>query len=167
MKFLLLFFGLTVANTLFATEFTPTEVVSYLNKPYQQVKAFITKKGYAFSKKDEDWYIFNKFKGGNKYLLTLIVKNGKVTTVSTKELYSDYPTILQNITDEGFEFNQGGHVAYPSGEQTEFDEAPSKAIASSLIRFDKETKYSCFFVCPYNLKNGTNLFSVNYGNYSK
>lgn len=153
-----------MTKTLFATpEFTLDEVIFYLEKPYQQVKALINKKGYTFSKKEDNWYTFSKFKNGNKYSLTLEVENGNVIIVRVEELYSDYPMVLQNIKNQGFDFTQGSQII-PS---EEFDEPPSKAMTFSMMRFDKQTKYTCFLICPYNLYNGTNLFSVSCSYYSK
>ena len=155
------------ANLAFAVpEFTSKEATGYLNKTYEQAKAEVIKKGYKFSEKYEEFYSFQKIKGGKKYTCTLIIKKGKVTGIGTDEYYGDYSLILNNIQSDGFMFNQGAKIAYPSGGKTEFDEAPTSPIASSMTRFDKQKTFTCFIICPFNLMSGTSLISINYNIYS-
>ena len=166
-KILFAFILTLSANLAFAVpEFTSKEATGFINKTYEQAKAEVTKKGYKFSEKYDEFYSFQKIKGGKKYTCTLIVKKGKVTGIGTNEYYGDYSTILNNIQTNGFTFNQGAVVAYPSGDKTEFDEAPTSPIASSMTRFDKQKAFTCFIICPFNLMSGTSLISINYSIYS-
>lgn len=166
-KVLLFCFLAFSSNFVFAnSEFTPKEAISYLNKTYEEAKIEIIKKGYKFSEKHENFYSFQKIKGGNKYICTLIIKKGKVELISTNEHYEDYSSVLNKIQAEGFTFDQGAKVAFPSGDKTEFNKVPTSPIASSMIKFDKQKKFTCYIICPYNLKNGTNLISINYSIYT-
>jgi len=151
-------------NIAFATpEFTPKEATDFIDKSYEQVKNNVLKKGYSFSEKDGEFYYFEKVKGGNKYTVTLSVKQGKVTGVGTNEHYEDYTTILKNLQTSGFTFSQGAAIAYPSGQKTEFTKPPTTPIPSSITRLDKQKMFICSIVCPFNLKKGANLISINYG----
>lgn len=166
-KFLFAFIFILSVNVTFANpEFTAREATSYINKSYEQAKTEVLKKGYKFSKKYDGFYSFQKIKEGTKYTCTLIVKQGKVKGIGTNEYYEEYSTIINDIETNGFIFKQGFAVEYPSGQKTEFDEASTSPIASSMTRFDKQKTLTCFIICPYNLENGTELISINYGIYS-
>jgi len=157
---------LSVNLALAVPEFTSKEATSYINKTYVQAKTEITKKGYMFSKKHEEFYSFQKTKGGNKYTCTLIIKNGLVEGIGTNEYYGDYLLMLNNVENYGYTFNTGFIIDYPSGDKTELYSAPTPLIASTMLRFDKQKKFSCFIICPYNLMSETYLISINYGIYT-
>ena len=157
---------LSVNLAISAPEFTSKEATSYINKTYEQAKILITNKGYKFSKKHEEFYTFQKIKGGNKYTCTLILKKGLVEGIGTNEYYGDYLLMLNNVENYGYSFNTGFIVNYPSGDKTELYSAPTPLIASTMLRFDKQNKFSCFIICPYNLMSETYLISINYSIYT-
>lgn len=154
-------------NSVVTPEFVPKEAIGYMNKNYEKAKVEILKKGYKFKKKEDGFYSFQKSKDGNKYTCTLTVLKGKIEGIIITEDCKNYSKILDNLKDDGYVFNESVAIEFPSGKETKFNHIPSLPRPSSMTRLDKQSKFTCFIVCPYNLKSETNLISINYSNYIK
>ena len=153
-------------NCVFATpEFSPKEAISYFGKTFIQAKQLLLIKGYKFDKQYKEFYQFKKKTELFTFICTIIIHKGKIDGIGTQEFYGEFFDLNENLIADGFNFEKGEEMFRPPGHTT-VREIPSTLFPSSIYRFDKQKKYSCFLVCPENLRKGNELINLNYGKYT-